>query len=348
MTQDIKRPAVLVFHLSEFFRTFGMLENELSQTVYNSPFYIYDQSFEGAGPKFEDEKEISDEDCEIGFSIIRKIWKEYIGVANTPCFKYIFKIIKYPESEDNYVGPIHGFAPGYDMDSAIETITKQNFTVIRWDEFWNENIILETEPESIGEFYKDGADKWQEVNLLIKADTIDYIDKTSFGGFPVKDRDMIFEWPKCDCGAELQYQGKIKTDLGFEMIFMQNCDDWGSNKVVIVDSENLEFVHPEEKQMALRKTQYGAKIVTLDADNYNMARECYPIRRRDILGQISGSPAWLQDEETPKCDCCGENMRFVAQLEEGPDYETAMNFGGGCGYLFDCVVGKTAKFITQC
>lgn len=348
MTQDIKRPAVLVFHLSEFFQTFGILEIELSQTVYDSPFYMYDQSFDDIGPKFEDEKKINNEDYDLGFSILEKVWKEHVVPADTPCSSYIFKMIEEPENDSFSVASTYGFAPGYDMDSAIETITKQNFTVIRWDEFWNKNIILENESESIDKFYNDGADKSQDVNLLIKIDTIDYIDKTSFGGLPVKDQDIPFEWPKCDCGAELQYQGKIKTDLGFEMIFMQNCDDWGSNKVIIVDSENLEFVRPEEKQTALRETQYGARIVTVDTNDYNMARECYPIRRRDILGQLSGSPVWLQDDETPKCDCCGEKMRFVAQLEEGPDYETAMNFGGGCGYLFDCVVGKTAKFITQC
>ena len=40
-------------------------------------------------------------------------------------------------------------------------------------------------------------------------------------------------------------------------------------------------------------------------------------------------------------------MRFVAQLEEGPDHRTAMNFGGGVGYLFDCKEGKTAKEIAD-
>ena len=39
-------------------------------------------------------------------------------------------------------------------------------------------------------------------------------------------------------------------------------------------------------------------------------------------------------------------MRFVAQLEEGPDHITAMNSsGGGAAYLFDCKEGKTTKFL---
>lgn len=345
---NINKSAVLVFHLSEFFTSFGMLDIDISQTVYNSPFYIYDQSLDGLGPKFEDEKEISDEDCDLGFSILKTIWEKYAGPAETPFASYIFKSIEEPERDTFSVAPTYGFAPGYDMDSIIETITRQNFTVVRWEEFWNENIVFETESESIEELYSDKPDESKSINLLIKDDAIDDIAKTSFGGLPVKDRNVPFEWPKCNCGSELQYQGKIKTDLGLEMIFMPNCDHWDNSKVVIVDSGNLEFVNPEEKQTALRETQYGAKIAAVVADDYDMAREDYPVRRRDILGQISGSPVWLQDDDTPNCDCCGDKMHFVAQLEEGPDYETAMNFGGGCGYLFDCAIGRTAKFITQC
>lgn len=42
-------------------------------------------------------------------------------------------------------------------------------------------------------------------------------------------------------------------------------------------------------------------------------------------------------------------MRFVAQLEEGLNPKTALNFGGGgTAYLFDSKDGKTAKFLWQC
>lgn len=186
------------------------------------------------------------------------------------------------------------------------------------------------------------------IQLLINEPAENILDNTSFGGLPVKELGSEPVWPKCPCGAELQYQGKIKTDIGYELIFMYNCDDWGSSPVIIVDSENLEFYHPQDSEMALRQTEYGAKIVNADEEDYDTARENWEGNRRLVLGQLYGEPSWIQGDETPKCDCCNKKMRFVAQLEEGPDHNTDMNFGGGCGYLFDCKEGKTAKFLSQC
>ncbi|RZJ69452.1 MAG: hypothetical protein EOO45_13585 [Flavobacterium sp.] len=186
------------------------------------------------------------------------------------------------------------------------------------------------------------------IQLLINEPAENILDQTSFGGLPVKETGTDTVWPKCSCGAELQYQGKIKTDIGYELIFMYNCDDWGSSPVIIVDSENLEFYHPEDSDMALRGTEYGATIFEADGDDYENAREDWDGNRRQVLGQLDGEPSWLQGDETPKCTCCNKKMRFVAQLEEGPDHKTAMNFGGGSGYLFDCKEGRTAKFLTQC
>ena len=68
-----------------------------------------------------------------------------------------------------------------------------------------------------------------------------------------------------------------------------------------------------------------------------------------MLGQLAGAPSWLQGDETPVCAACQNRMRFVAQLEEGPDHNTAMNFGGGCAYVFDCSCGAaTGKMLWQC
>ncbi|GAA5138512.1 hypothetical protein GCM10023339_79590 [Alloalcanivorax gelatiniphagus] len=54
--------------------------------------------------------------------------------------------------------------------------------------------------------------------------------------------------------------------------------------------------------------------------------------------QLFGEPLWLQAEEVPDCDRCGRAMEFLAQLaqlEQGPDWRTEMNFGGGgVAYLF--------------
>lgn len=187
------------------------------------------------------------------------------------------------------------------------------------------------------------------IQLLIKEEGRDLLNDTSFGGLPVREAGSEPEWPKCLCGKELQYQGKIRTDIGYEMIFMYDCDEcWGDGTVQVASAENVEFYHPKDASVALRKTEYGAKNVAVAQTDYNDAREEWQGRRRDVLGQLYGKPAWIQGDETPKCTCCNAKMRFVAQLEEGPDHTTAMNFGGGCGYLFDCPEGRTAKFIFQC
>lgn len=184
-------------------------------------------------------------------------------------------------------------------------------------------------------------------------------EQTGFGGFPVKEINKTLEWPRCKtCHSELQFLGKIETDLGIEMIFMCNndpgmCDEWdadgGGNKVIIVGKENLEFFKPTDVETSVRDTEYGVKIIeTVDAD-YDTARENWEGKQREVLGQLCGKPSWIQGDETPECDCCKKTMRFVVQLEEGPDYRTAMNFGGGgVAYLFDCREGKTAKFLWQC
>ena len=38
----------------------------------------------------------------------------------------------------------------------------------------------------------------------------------------------------------------------------------------------------------------------------------------DDLGlrtKLGGDPDWVQDEDTPVCDCCGQPMSFVAQID---------------------------------
>ncbi len=185
------------------------------------------------------------------------------------------------------------------------------------------------------------------------------INETSFGGLPVKELNNDFEWPKCKtCNSEMQYQGKIKTDIGLELIFMcQNdpgmCDDWdaneGGNKAIIMRDEKLEFFKPKSKENTLREIEYSVEIVEVQAESYDEAIENWKGDTRDVLGSVFGKPDWIQNDETPNCDCCNNKMRFIAQLEEGPDHKTAMNFGGaGVGYLFDCSKGKTAKFLWQC
>lgn len=196
------------------------------------------------------------------------------------------------------------------------------------------------------------------INLLIHSPNTEFrLNQTNFGGLPVQNKNQPIEWPICSvCAAEMQYLGKVKTDLGLELIFMccndpGLCDEWdadgGANAVIVVKDENLEHFSPSNPELGIRKTEYATEILEIEAEEYEAARAKFSGKQRAVLGQIFGKPSWIQGEETPNCDCCNAPMRFVAQLEEGPDYQTAMNFGGGIAYLFDCPKDNVGKFLWQ-
>ncbi len=200
------------------------------------------------------------------------------------------------------------------------------------------------------------------IKLLVKCAYPDSPLETSFGGLPLKGVGEEFKWPTCrSCNGSMQFLGKLKTDRGIEQIFMcQNdpglCDDWdadaGGNEVLIVSSGDVVSVEPPAGQNTIRDTTYGAVIVEHDSNDYDEARAKWAEQNNapvtQVLGQIFGVPSWVQGDEVPNCDTCNKPMRFVAQLEEGPDRETAMNFGGGgCAYLFDCSCASSGKFLWQ-
>jgi len=135
------------------------------------------------------------------------------------------------------------------------------------------------------------------------------------------------------------------------------CDEWesdgGGNRVIITNSINIEKVKPPVEGEFKRNCEHGATTLDFEANGYDDARASWAEKNnqspRNVLGQMFGEPLWLQNDETPNCDRCGKPMRFVVQLEQGPKWETEMNFGGGgCAYLFDCSCITTAKFLWQC
>jgi hypothetical protein len=201
------------------------------------------------------------------------------------------------------------------------------------------------------------------IKLLIHRPETGHLTENSFGGLPVTNANEAFEWPHCIyCKGPMQFLGKLSTDKGLEQIFMcQNdpgvCEEWdpdeGSNKVLVTQPKDLVQVESPAEGEATRNTEYGCTIVEYDSDDYEDARINWAkenkVSSRQVLGQLHGEPAWIQGNETPICDICKKPMRFVAQLEQGPDYETEMNFGGGgCAYLFDCSCPNSAKFLFQC
>lgn len=183
-----------------------------------------------------------------------------------------------------------------------------------------------------------------------------------FGGLPLAEPDTDFVWPHCRvCRGPMQFLGRVETELGTEQIFMcQNdpgvCEEWssedGANAVLVSRLSKPVQVAPPGEGVSVRSCHHGAQIVEVEADDYEQARDQWlkatGSNYQQILGQLYGSSFWLQADETPSCDHCAQPMRLVAQLEEGPDLDSTMNFGSGCAYLFDCACVGSAKFLWQC
>lgn len=196
--------------------------------------------------------------------------------------------------------------------------------------------------------------------LLVDRDaTAEASDETRFGGLPsVNDG---FRWPACaSCGGNMQFQAQIRRPGAqhLHLLFMcenhpGECDqflaDGGGNAVIAVPAAALHNATPPGTGETVRATRHGAHIHRVPARDYSEAHAAWQGRRRDVLGQIGSAPDWLQADATPACSHCQAPMDFVAQLEAGPDHDTAMNFGGGCGYLFECRCAQVSgKFLWQC
>jgi len=189
-------------------------------------------------------------------------------------------------------------------------------------------------------------------------------EKTMFGGQPSAPLNA-FEWPKCrSCGGNMQFLGQLQASAGqLLLLFMcQNdpgsCEEWdpdqGGNRVISVSPTNLQLVSPPAGGDTLRATRYGAAMVQVSEQDYDEARTQWAAASgraaTEVLGQLGGAPSWIQNDETPACNSCGEPMQFVAQLEQGPDWQTEMNFGGGgYAYVFRCACTQdSAKLLWQC
>jgi hypothetical protein len=191
-------------------------------------------------------------------------------------------------------------------------------------------------------------------------------DQTRFGGRPCTPYGEL-DWPTCKaCGGNMQFLGQLQCEEGDRtllLLFMcQNqpglCDEWdpdsGGNRVILVRAGNLEVTEVPAEGDTVRHTLYGARIEPFDAANYDEARVAWASAAgkspRQVLGQLKGHPSWIQGDETPTCASCGQRMTLAAQLEQGPDWKTEMNFGGGgCAYVFQCgCFSRTTKFLWQC
>ncbi|MFB8238708.1 hypothetical protein ACFC58_19355 [Kitasatospora purpeofusca] len=108
----------------------------------------------------------------------------------------------------------------------------------------------------------------------------------------------------------------------------------------------------EDEVLLLGATRAAEPQLLPDAPDFDSARAAWATRtgrpRNHVLGQLNGTPAWLQYDQTPNCVSCAEPMRLAVQLQEGPDPLTAMNFGSGRAYAFICSPCSDAAFLWQC
>lgn len=186
---------------------------------------------------------------------------------------------------------------------------------------------------------------------------------TRTGGVPHTSRE--FEWPRCrQCAGPMQFLAQVSLadiepgGVGLLSLFMcQNdpglCGEWdptaGGNRAFLFESDTAHTPVPPDDGETLLGGASAVACAELDGEDYPEAGERWHQRSdREVLGQLGGRPAWVQDDETPTCGTCGRPMAFVVQLEEGHDRRTAANFGGGCGYAFCCRPCTTAAFLFQC
>lgn len=135
------------------------------------------------------------------------------------------------------------------------------------------------------------------------------------------------------------------------------CDDWdpqaGGNLAILTDAAAVTAVAAPQEGEILLGAVPAIGYAEVDRDDYAESAGAWAHahggRSREVLGQLGGTPWWIQADETPDCPTCREPMRFIAQLEEGYDHRTSANFGGGgCGYAFVCLPCDRAAFLWQC
>lgn len=155
-----------------------------------------------------------------------------------------------------------------------------------------------------------------------------------------------FAWPNCrECGGPMLFFAHLPLEAGVIAVFLcQNdpgmCDDWdataGANRAFVFRGPLSPATVPTEGETLL-----GAVTALRPHPADTPTTE-------PVLGRLGGEPHWIQGDETPGCPSCTGPMAFTAELEEGADFETSANFGGGgLGYVFHCRPCGEAAFLWQ-
>ncbi|KAA9158384.1 DUF1963 domain-containing protein [Amycolatopsis acidicola] len=117
-----------------------------------------------------------------------------------------------------------------------------------------------------------------------------------------------FTWPHCDsCAAPMLFTAQIRTTAEATIALFLCRHNARAFRFATYR------VAPAAAPGAVLSDVSAIRMVEV-ASSYEEACDAWP-RRRDVLGQLGGSPAWSSHDETPTCAECGETMDFLAQLE---------------------------------
>jgi len=205
---------------------------------------------------------------------------------------------------------------------------------------------------------------------------------SKLGGKPVFAAQL--EAPLCQsCGQQMDFLGQFRLDSPLQLsnryqiayVFMcpgqtdargwLTCQTWeafsGANALILQEDHGLALL-PDipARYPDYELTLQRAPEPDLDVSRFDLAND--EKTQVSMATKLGGVPAWIQNNDTPCCPNCGETMRFVAQIDAGPDgyfpeqsteWHQYYMFGfgdAGKGYVFICPNDCSFKgaFLWQC
>lgn len=182
---------------------------------------------------------------------------------------------------------------------------------------------------------------------------------TRIGGHPLVPGD--FTWPRCaQCGNAMQFLAQVRLRDAIEtapdhlvLIFMchaprEYCEcgapGSGANFATCVRTEGAVLGEPPPGAEQAIGACSGLRIHSTNG-SYEETRTT--IGPDDfVYGHVGGSVDSVS-KFVPECKGCHAPMTFVAQLEQGPDIDTAFDFNGTTACAYACLgcLAEAAVFV---
>ena len=197
--------------------------------------------------------------------------------------------------------------------------------------------------------------------LLLKGDAPDpEAIVTRVGGRPLAP--LHFVWPTCgECGAAMQFLAQVRlsdaepswSDRLLLVFACQDpaslcaCGEPGSSAsfAVCVGLDDLAPREPPSEALHALRPVDGLVCRPFEGA-YEDARAA--VQPPDFVFGHLGDPADSVSGFVPICPRCEGPMRFVVQLEQGWDADTAMSFNGVTAFAYACAAcPETAAFFVD-